>query len=195
LDKRRNVVVAAGRLAPWKGFADLIRAMQILSRKRDAKLIILGDGPDRSELQALVVELGLSDIVCLLGYVSNPLKYFAHANVFALSSHVEGLPNVLVEAMMCGCTPVATDCPTGPREVLQDGKFGYLVPVQDPKAMAEAIERALDHPVPRSTLLQGIAPFRAAAVLRRHFELLGLDSQVIQMPLLAGAQSTALYGD
>ena len=174
LRKDGPVLVAAGRLAPWKGFVDLIRAMKELSRKRRARLLILGDGPLRSELEALIVELGLSDVVSLQGYVENPLKFFARADVFVLSSHVEGLPNVLVEAMMCGCTPVSTDCPTGPREVLQDGKYGYLVPMRDPAAMAAGIEQALDKPIPRSLLAEAVRPFEENAVLERHFEVLGL---------------------
>lgn len=177
LRKDCPVLVAAGRLAPWKGFADLIRAMKELSRKRRARLLILGDGPLRSELETLIVELGLSDVVSLLGYVENPLKFFARADVFVLSSHVEGLPNVLVEAMMCGCTPVATDCPTGPREVLQDGKYGYLVPMRDPVAMAAGIERALDGPIPKSLLADAVRPFEEGAVLARHFEILGLTDR------------------
>ncbi|RLT20789.1 MAG: glycosyltransferase, partial [Planctomycetota bacterium] len=123
LGKAGPVLVAAGRLAPWKGFPDLIRAVKELSGRKQARLLILGDGPLRPELEALIIELGLSDVVSLLGYVENPLKYFKRADVFVLSSHVEGLPNVLIEAMMCGCTPVSTDCPTGPREVLQGGKY------------------------------------------------------------------------
>lgn len=170
------VLVAAGRLAPWKGFADLIRAMKELSVKRKVRLLVLGDGPLRSELQALIIDLGLEDVVVLQGYVANPLKYFSQANVFVLSSHVEGLPNVLVEAMMCGCTPVATDCPTGPREVLADGKFGYLVPMRDPLAMARAIEQALDNPIPKHLLDEAILPFEENTVINRHFEILGLNS-------------------
>jgi glycosyltransferase involved in cell wall biosynthesis len=176
LRKDYPVLVAAGRLAPWKGFADLIRAMKELSYRRQARLLILGDGPLRSELQALIVELGLSDVVRLLGYVENPLKYFARADVFVLSSHVEGLPNVLVEAMMCGCTPVSTDCPTGPREVLQDGKYGYLVPMRDPVAMAAGIEQALDRPIPKSLLDEAVRPFEEGSVLARHFEVLNLPA-------------------
>lgn len=174
LNKDCPVLVAAGRLATWKGFADLIRAVGILSRRRRVRLLILGDGPLRSELDALIVELGLSDVVSLLGYVENPLKYFVHADVFVLSSYVEGLPNVLVEAMMCGCTPVSTDCPTGPGEVLQNGKYGYLVPVRDPVAMAAGIERALDAPIAVALLEEAIRPFKEDAVLERHFEVLGL---------------------
>ena len=122
----------------------------------------------------MIVKLGLTAVVRLQGYVENPLKFFAHADVFVLSSHVEGLPNVLIEAMMCGCTPVSTDCPTGPREVLQNGKYGYLVPVGDPVAMAAAVEQALCHPIPRNLLAEAILPFREGAVIERHFEVLGL---------------------
>ena len=173
--KEGPVLVAAGRLATWKGFADLIRAMKILTQSRMARLMILGDGPLRAELQALIDDLGLSDVVHLLGYVDNPLKYFTRADVFVLSSHVEGLPNVLVEAMMCGCTPVSTDCPTGPSEVLQGGKYGYLVPMRDTVAMAAGIEKALDHPIPKALLAEAVRPFEEGAVLDRHFEVLGLS--------------------
>ena len=174
LRKDGPVLVAAGRLATWKGFADLIRAMKELPIQRRARLMILGDGPLRSELEALIIELGLEDVVSLLGYVENPLKYFARADVFVLSSHVEGLPNVLVEAMMCGCTPVSTDCPTGPREVLHDGKYGYLVPVRDPVAMAIGIEKALDYPISKQLLADAVRPFEEGAVLARHFNVLSL---------------------
>ena len=174
-NKDGPILVAAGRLAHWKGFADLIRAMKLLPEARRARLMILGDGPLRTELEALIVELDLSKVVRLLGYVENPLKYFTRADVFVLSSHVEGLPNVLVEAMMCGCTPVSTDCPTGPREVLQNGKYGYLVPMRDPVAMAAGIEQALDHPIPKGLLADAVRPFEEGAVLGRHFEVLGLS--------------------
>lgn len=170
-----EVIVAAGRLAPWKGFPDLIRAVKLLvDQGRDVRLLILGDGPMRAELEGLVRELGLGGNVELLGYVANPLKYFARAKVFVLSSLVEGLPNVLVEAMMCGCTPVSTDCPTGPKEVLQGGKYGFLVPVHDSAAMATAIGQAFDNPMPKATLEVAVRPFAESAVIQRHFEVLGI---------------------
>jgi glycosyltransferase involved in cell wall biosynthesis len=175
MHKDGPVVIAAGTLAPWKGFADLIRAMAKVCRSRRARLLILGEGPLRYELENLVVELGLSDVVRLQGNVANPLKFFFNADIFVLSSYVEGLPNVLVEAMMCGCTPVSTDCPTGPREVLQNGKYGYLVPVGDSSAMSASIERALDYPISKSLLAEAIQPFEEEVVLKRHFTLLGLE--------------------
>ena len=171
------MIVAAGTLAPWKGFADLIDAMALLiGSGRQARLTILGDGPLRHALEARIADAGLVHWVRLLGRVDNPLKYFARAQAFALSSHVEGLPNVLVEAMLCGCTPVATDCPTGPREVLQDGRFGYLCPVADPAALSEALARALDAPVAADRLAEAVKPFEQHGVIRRHFSLLGLEA-------------------
>jgi glycosyltransferase involved in cell wall biosynthesis len=174
--KTQPVLIAAGRLAPWKGFGDLIDAMVLLKNRRALRLLILGDGPLRSALQEKIDDGGLSESVQLIGYVNNPLQYFSRSDVFILSSHVEGLPNVLVEAMLCGCTPVATDCPTGPREVLQDGKYGYLVPVQNPDALAAAIEQALDCPIPRAQLEEAIAPFEENRVIDRHFKILGIHT-------------------
>ncbi len=176
IDKSEPVIVAAGRLAPWKGFTDLILAIKELTKSRVARLVIFGDGPMRGELQTLIGELELNSVVKLFGYVENPLKYFSRADVFVLSSYVEGLPNVLIEAMMCGCTPVSTDCPTGPREVLQDDKYGYLVPVNDPVAMAAGIEKALESPISKTLLKEAISSFSEDAVINRHFEVLGINS-------------------
>ena len=173
-EKTVPLLVAAGQLSPWKGFEDLIQAVKVVSSRVSVRLIILGDGPLRMELERQINEFGLNDWVHLPGYVENPLKYFHHADVFVLSSLVEGMPNVLVEAMMCGCTPVSTDCPTGPRELLQEGKYGYLVPVHDPAAMAGAIERALANPIDSRLLGEAVAPFEECTVIDRHFEVLGI---------------------
>jgi glycosyltransferase involved in cell wall biosynthesis len=102
------------------------------------------------------------------------LKYFARSDIFILSSYAEGLPNVLVEAMMCGCTPVATDCRTGPSEVIDNNRFGYLVPVGDHVAMAKAIEAAIEKPIPKEMLAEAIRSFTPDAVIARHFSILGL---------------------
>jgi glycosyltransferase involved in cell wall biosynthesis len=167
-------IVAAGSLVPWKGFSDLIVAMREVRRSVPARLIILGEGPQREDLEALVRQHGLEDAVRMPGNVANPLQYFSRADVFVLSSYVEGLPNVLVEAMLCGCTPVSTNCPTGPREVLQDGKFGYLVPVRDPGALARGIVAAVQNPIPTAALAEAVEPFREEPVIRTHLRLLGL---------------------
>jgi glycosyltransferase involved in cell wall biosynthesis len=174
LGRKAPLLIAAGRLAPWKGFEDLIEAMSLVSFRCDARLLILGDGPQRQSLQNLIDERGLRDKVELVGYVENPLKFFRQADVFILSSLVEGLPNVLVEAMMCGCTPVATDCPTGPREVLSNGLYGYLVPVSDSNTLARAIIKALESPIPKCLLDQAVIPFQENNVIDHHFEILGI---------------------
>jgi glycosyltransferase involved in cell wall biosynthesis len=171
-------IVSAGTLTKRKGFDDLIRAVrELYDRGRPVKVAILGEGPMRDELEALVDELGLAGKIWLPGRVANTLKYFAKADISVLSSYSEGLPNVLIEAMMCGCVPVATDCPTGPREVLQDGKYGYLVPMHDPARMADGIEMALDRPIAPQILAEGIRSFERDAVIQRHFELLGLSER------------------
>lgn len=177
-DNSVPVLIGAGRLATWKGFGDLIDAISLVQAYRQVRLMILGDGPLRSELQGRIDSRGLADCVQLIGYVENPLKYFSRADIFVLSSHVEGLPNVLVEAMMCGCTPVATDCPTGPREVLDDGRYGYLVKPGDPNSIAEGILKALNKPIPTDMLEKAVRPFHEEAVVTRHFELLGLQERV-----------------
>lgn len=182
VDNSIPTLVAAGRLAPWKGFGDLIDAFARVRARHKAKLLILGDGPLRSELQARIHEKGLGDCVQLLGYVENPLKYFFHADVFVLSSHVEGMPNVLVEAMLCGCTPVSTDCPTGPRELLGDGRYGYLVEPRNPASMADGILKALDAPIHPSVLAQAVEAFNEDAVITRHSELLGLPELACKTP-------------
>lgn len=168
------VLVAAGQLGPWKGFSDLISAVHIVSKKQPVRLSIFGEGAQRAELQSLIDRLGMSESIKLEGHVKNPLKYFAHANVFVLSSLFEGMPNVMIEAMLAGCTPVATDCPTGPREILESSRYGYLVPMNDTAALAAGIESALRNPVPAEVLAEAIKPFQEDAVLAEHFRLLGI---------------------
>jgi glycosyltransferase involved in cell wall biosynthesis len=174
--KKKPLIVAAGSLVPWKGFADLIVAMSQVVEQVDSRLLILGEGPMRAELTELINARGLEETVRLTGNVDNPLSYFSHADVFVLCSYVEGLPNVLVEAMLCGCTPVATNCPTGPREVLQDGQHGYLVPMRDRAALAEAIVNAIRNPIPVEQLASAVLPFSEDAVIARHFDLLAINT-------------------
>jgi glycosyltransferase involved in cell wall biosynthesis len=172
-DSSIPVVISAGTLSKRKGFADLILAMKIVTKNTPARLVILGEGHLRAELDALIQNEGLTDSVRLLGFQDNPLKYFSKSAVFVLSSYAEGLPNVLVEAIACGCTPVATDCPTGPREVLNGGQYGYLIPMRDPEAMATAIQKALQQPMSLEQRSEAIKPFTEEQVIRRHQSVLG----------------------
>ncbi len=174
-DKSKPLIISAGSLTKRKGFKDLILSIKELTKTMDVKLLILGEGYLRNELNDLITKEGLdSSVVRLAGYKDNPLKYYIHADVFVLASYAEGLPNVLVEAMMCGCTPVSTDCPTGPREVLQNEKYGYLVPMRVPNAMAEGIKKALDNPISLQRLAEGIKPFTEHEVFKQYEQILEL---------------------
>lgn len=168
------VVISAGTLSRRKGFGDLIRSMKLVNQRTPARLMILGEGHLRADLEALIQNEGLNDSVRLLGFQDNPLKYFSRSKVFVLSSYAEGLPNVLVEAMACGCTPVATDCPTGPREVLKGGKYGYLIPMRDSEAMAVAIQKALEQPMSPEQLREAVEPFTEEQVIQKHRSVLGI---------------------
>ena len=138
------VVLGVGRLTRQKDFPTLIRAFAEVRRERPARLLILGEGEDRPSLESLVVELGLGADVALPGFRDDALACMAGSAVFVLSSAWEGLPTVLIEALAAGTRVVSTDCPSGPREILQDGRLGALVPVGDARALAGAITAALD---------------------------------------------------
>jgi glycosyltransferase involved in cell wall biosynthesis len=165
------VVLGVGRLAPQKDFGTLIRAFARVIARRPCRLMILGDGPERASLEALVAERGLTGSVDLPGWISNPYPYMAHAGVFVLSSRWEGLPSVLIEALFCGVPVVATDCLSGPREILEGGRYGALVPVGDEEALAAAIEAALAGelaPPPAESW----EPYEQETVVRRYLEVL-----------------------
>jgi len=143
------VAVAVGRLRPQKDFPTLLRAFAKAREGRRGRLIILGDGPERPRRESLIGELGLEEHVDLPGFTSNPYAFMSRACAFVLSSRWEGLPTVLIEALSCGTPVVATDCPSGPREILDGGRFGTLVPVGDVDALADGIAAALDGALPR----------------------------------------------
>jgi glycosyltransferase involved in cell wall biosynthesis len=143
------VVLAVGRLTTQKAFDVLIRAFAQVRRTYSARLLILGEGEERPALEAMISKLRLEEDISMPGFVQNPYPYMAHAAVFVLSSRWEGLPTVIVEALSLGLPIIATDCPSGPREILMDGKYGQLVPVEDPFTLAAAIETALATNLPR----------------------------------------------
>ena len=143
-DGEPPVVLSVGRLTDQKAFDVLIQAFSLVRKNRPARLLILGEGENRPALEALINQLGLEQDVNLMGFVQNPYPYMAHASLFVLPSRWEGLPTVLVEALYLGTPIVATDCPGGSREILKDGQFGKLVPVDAPLILAEAIERSIN---------------------------------------------------
>lgn len=144
--------VTAGRLVAQKDHETLIRAFAQARQVRPMRLAILGEGPLRSELEALVATLGLGEDVIMPGYVANPLPWFGAAAAFVLSSRYEGFGNVIVEAMACGTPAISTDCPHGPAEILEDGRFGPLVGVGDVAGLASALDPELRRRFPAATL-------------------------------------------
>lgn len=168
------VILAAGRLTPQKDFPTLIRAFARVRAGRDCRLLILGEGNARPALAALIAELGLGDQAALVGFQSNPYPYLARAALFVLSSAWEGSPNVLTEALALGIPVVATDCPSGPAEVLDGGRFGPLVPVGAVDALAAAMAATLDRPLPAAVLRSAVSEYEQGRSARRYLEVMGL---------------------
>jgi glycosyltransferase involved in cell wall biosynthesis len=165
------VIVGVGRLNRQKDFATLLRAFADVRRQREARLVILGEGEDRARLEALARELGVSDDVALPGFRDNAVAYIARSAVFVLSSAWEGLPTVLIEALAAGARVVSTDCPSGPREILQDGRLGALVPVGDAAALAAAIRDTLERP-PSAIPSDALTPFTRDAAVDHYLRLI-----------------------
>jgi glycosyltransferase involved in cell wall biosynthesis len=165
------VILGVGRLTPQKDFPTLIRAFAGLRRRRQARLIILGEGEDRPELEALVSQLGLSSDVALPGFRDDAMGFMARSALFVLSSAWEGLPTVLIEALAAGTQVISTDCPSGPREILQDGRLGALVPVGDAAALSEAMVGALSGPA-NEVPPDALTPFTRDAAVDNYLHLI-----------------------
>lgn len=169
------VVVAVGRLVAAKDYGTLLRAFAQVRQRHGVRLLILGEGDERGYLEKLAGDLGVAEAVSMPGFARNPFAAVARARVFVLSSRTEGLPNALIQALALGARIVATDCPSGPREILQDGRYGRLVPVGDVDALARALVAALDDPA-TSIPEEAIEPFRVEQVSRKYLALLELDA-------------------
>ena len=158
LSAKKPVILAVGTLKAVKRLDVLIRAFARLSGLAGT-LVIVGDGPERSRLEQLSRELGLEESVLFVGHQVDPGPWYAFADVLVVSSEREGFCNVIVEAMEQGTPVVSTDCPSGPREILEDGRFGVLVEPGDESALADAIESTLLKPHDRSALIRRAAEF------------------------------------
>ena len=166
------VIIGSGRLTRQKDFATLIRAFAQVRRHRHCRLVILGEGRDRAMLERLAGELGVAKDADLPGFVDNPYAYMAKASLFALSSIWEGAPNVLVEALALGVPSVATDCPSGPAEILAGGRYGRLVPPGNAEALAQALFETLENPLEAGLLKEAAAEYDIAVSSRRYRDLL-----------------------
>tara|TARA_B100000073_G_scaffold346571_1_gene358281 strand:- start:942 stop:2078 length:1137 start_codon:yes stop_codon:yes gene_type:complete len=149
LKKRKNtkILLACGRLADQKGFISLIKASIILKKYINFHLFIIGEGPQRNELEKFISKENLKEYISLIGKVDNPFTFMAKSDLFILSSKSEGLPGVIIQALICNTQVISTDCPHGPREILQNGLYGNLVKVNDHIQLAKGIIHQLNNPI------------------------------------------------
>lgn len=165
-------ILAVGALKPAKDYPTLLQGFALLRARVDARLLIVGEGGERERLMTLARTLGIAEHVHFAGYLPSPAAAYARAHLHVLSSSREGFANVLVEALEQGTPVVATDCRSGPREILDGGRYGRLVPVGDPAALADAMGAALDAPVDRAALQARAACFSVEAAVESYLSLL-----------------------
>ena len=166
------IILGVGRLVPAKDFPTLLKAFAHLRATLPARLVILGEGRERSTLEKLATELGINSDLSLPGFSDNPYAFMSRANVFVLSSMLEGLPNALIEALACGCPVVSTNCRSGPQEILDNGAFGPLVPVGDDMALAQAIIQTLEHPPSKERLRSRAQEFDIRTIAKHYHQAL-----------------------
>jgi glycosyltransferase involved in cell wall biosynthesis len=172
------VILGVGRLTVQKDFPNLLRAFALVHKELDARLMLLGEGNERSALEGLVRSLSIADCVALPGVVENPFAYMKRAALFVLSSAWEALPTVLVEAMACGCPVVSTDCLSGPREILQGGRLGRLVPIRNETALAESMLKTLTDTAPHCVSDADLLPFTHATVVDAYLQLISKHTAI-----------------
>jgi len=173
----RPLILGVGELSSRKDFATLLRAFARVRAERPCRLMILGRGTHRERLLALAQTLGVADDFALPGFVPEPYAYMAHADLFAFSSRWEGLPFAPVEALTVGTPVVSTDCPSGPREILQEGLIGRLVPIGDDRALAEAILATLREPPPKTLLQDAARRYEIEAGTDAYLDAMGLPRE------------------
>ena len=175
-------ILTVGTMKTVKNHSLLLRAFARLNRP-DARLMFVGDGAGREALLSLARELGVAERVILAGFRPDPTPFYKTADLFVLSSDYEGFGNVIVEAMACGTPVVSTDCPAGPGEILDRGRYGTLVPVGDVESLTEGIQDSLAAPMPKDVLKQRAGHFSPQRAAKKYLELLGAvdaqDSQII----------------
>jgi glycosyltransferase involved in cell wall biosynthesis len=166
-----DLIVCVGRLSPEKDHRTLLRAMTLMPPHRGWRLAIVGEGPERAALEAYARQLGLAQRVVFTGYVADPFAWMMRAGVAICSSVYEGLCNAIIEALACGTPVVSTDCPYGPREILQDGRYGTLTPVGDAAAMAAGIETALVQAADRRFLMTRSLNYTSESAATKFLEI------------------------
>jgi glycosyltransferase involved in cell wall biosynthesis len=173
-----NHILSVGTLKVQKDHATLIRAFASLPESLNAKLTILGEGGLRAELEALVQQLGLQNRVAMPGFVVDTYPWYRTADLFVLSSRWEGFGNVIVEALECGLPVVSTDCQSGPAEILENGRVGRLVPIEDPVALAACMAKALTEPVDSELLRRRARDFTVGEIADRYLEYFAAKNRI-----------------
>jgi glycosyltransferase involved in cell wall biosynthesis len=168
----KRIVIAMGRLTVQKNFSALLNAFAMIEPIENHHLIILGEGPEYEHLQALAKELGIQDYVDFPGFVENPFAFLAQADLFVLSSRWEGFANVVIEALACGISIVATDCPGGPADILDNQPFARIVPVDNPKEMAAAMQILLSMKFDSAVISEYARNFNIQKVAVSYLELI-----------------------
>jgi glycosyltransferase involved in cell wall biosynthesis len=182
-DRESDLIVCIGRLSAEKGQHTLLRAMTLLPPHRQWRLAIIGEGPDRATLEAFADSSGLSQRILFTGQVDDPFVWMRKARLAVCSSIYEGLGNAIIEALACGTPVVSTDCPYGPREILQGGRYGTLVPVGDSAAMAAAIEAALDRVPDRRSLMRRSLDYTVERAAARFLEIVADLEPTLTAPM------------
>jgi glycosyltransferase involved in cell wall biosynthesis len=172
-DPHIPVILGAGRLTLQKDFQTLVQAFAMVRAVRPCRLIILGEGRQKELLLNQASSLGIDADMALPGFTPNPYVYMRHAKLFVLSSRWEGSPNVLTEAMALGVPVVSTDCPSGPSEILAQGRIAPLVPVGDQQALAQAMISVLDQPPERDQLRNAVRQYHADVSAAHYLNLIG----------------------
>ena len=173
-DPTSPLILGAGELGSRKDFETLLRGFALLRTKRRCRLMIIGRGRGRDRLHALAEALGIAEDFALPGFIAEPYPYLAHADLFAFTSRWEGLGFVLIEALALGTPVVSTDCPSGPSEILQAGRYGRLIPVGDEAALADAMAATLHAPLPAEQLKEAARPYAIETATDAYLSVMGL---------------------
>jgi glycosyltransferase involved in cell wall biosynthesis len=166
------IFLSIGRLSPAKNFPDLLKAFALVRQKIEAKLLILGEGEERPKLENLICSLNIQEDVELHGFVDNPYPYIVNASSFVMSSKHEGLTSVLIEALALGKPIVSTDCPNGPSEILDEGKYGKLVPVGNLSALCNAMIESLSVNKDVEAMQARAKSFSVSSTIQQYINLL-----------------------
>ena len=165
------IFISAGRLTRQKDYTTMLHAFQIVhSQRPDARLVILGEGEERPQLESLAKELKIQAVVSLPGFTTNPFAMISRANAFVLSSRWEGFGNVIVEALACGTPVIATDCHSGPAEILGNGEYGTLVPVGNTQSLAQAMLKEISNPPSHKKLQERANDFSVEKIVPQYLE-------------------------